>query len=407
MSLQKEQVTVVGGCGHVGLPLGIVLAEAGYQTYLYDLNQKLVAQVNAHQMPHMEEDAPERLKAVITAGSMVATTDPAVISDSSIVVITIGTPVDEYLNPRTGDLENALRELSPYLERPGQLIIFRSTLAPGVLRSLADTLEDMGCHPAIAYCPERIVQGKALTELKGLPQLVSGLTPEAVERSKGLFQRVTEAEPIVLEPIEAELAKLFCNAWRYISFAISNQFYQIAEGSGASFARIHDAVTSQYPRMQGFSKAGLTAGPCLLKDTLQLAAFSQNTFFLGHSAMLINEGLPVTLVDQLAERLGGSVRRRRIGLLGLAFKGDNDDTRESLSFKIRKLLCHRGAEVICHDPYIPSEKFPHVNFGDLTEVLSCDGLVVATPHSLYRGLKIPTQAALVDVWNIVTQEKAG
>ena len=405
MNADKERVTVVGGCGHVGLPLGIVLAEAGYQTFLYDLNAHLVEQVNAHQMPHMEEDAPERLKAVIEAKSMLATTDPSVIADSSIVILTIGTPVDEYLNPRTGDLENALRALSPYLKMPGQLIVFRSTLAPGVLGSLADTLEDQGCKPSIAYCPERIVQGKALTELKGLPQLVSGLTPEAVERSKVLFQKLTEAEPIVLEPIEAELAKLFCNAWRYISFAISNQFYQVAEKSGASFARIHEAVTSQYPRMQGFSRAGLTAGPCLLKDTLQLAAFSQNTFFLGHSAMLVNEGLPVVLVDQLSERLGGSVRRRRIGLLGLAFKADNDDTRESLSFKVRKLLCHRGAEVLCHDPYVSAEKFPHLTFGDLSEVLSCDGIIVATAHTLYRGLKIPAKTALVDVWNIVQQQE--
>ena len=406
MSHTRERVAVVGGCGHVGLPLGIVLAEAGYPTSLYDLNAKMVEEVNAKRMPHLEEDAPARLEAVISSGAMVATTDASVLAESSVVFITIGTPVDEYLNPRVGDLLNALRSLSPHLNTPGQLIIFRSTLAPGVLRSLADELEDLGCKPDIAYCPERIVQGKALTELKGLPQLVSGLSERAVARARDLFENLTEAEPIILEPIEAELAKLFCNAWRYISFAISNQFYEIAEDAGASFARIHEAVTSRYPRMEGFARAGLTAGPCLLKDTLQLAAFSQNTFFLGHSAMLVNEGLPVFLVDQLTARMNG-LRRKRVGLLGLAFKGDNDDTRESLSFKIRKLAIHRGAEVICHDPFVHQEGFPHLTFGTLEEALACDGLVVGTPHSAYRGLTVPPSLPVVDVWNVLRQESGG
>ena len=403
MTLSKERVAVVGGCGHVGLPLGIVLAEAGYPTLLYDRNARLVDTVNVGKMPHMEEGAPERLNRAIDSKLMVATTDPSVLGESAIVFITIGTPVDEYLNPRVGDLINALRDLSPHLKTPGQLIVFRSTLAPGVLRHLGDELEDLGSQACIAYCPERIVQGKALTELKGLPQLVSGLTPEAVDRCVVLFRNLTEAEPIVLEPIEAELAKLFCNSWRYISFAISNQFYQIAEAAGASFARIHEATTSRYPRMEGFARAGLTAGPCLLKDTLQLAAFSGNTFFLGHSAMLVNEGLPSFLVDQLTARMNG-LRRRKVGLLGLAFKGDNDDIRESLSFKVRKLAIHRGAEVLCHDPFIERAGLPHLSFGELDEVLACDGLIVGTPHSCYRSLTVPASQPVVDVWNILRRE---
>lgn len=403
MTPPKERVAVVGGCGHVGLPLGIVLAEAGYPTSLYDRNARLVDEVNAGKMPHLEDDAPERLNRVIDSKLLVATTDPSVLAESAIVFITIGTPVDEYLNPRVGDLTNALRELSPYLKTPGQLIVFRSTLAPGVLRHLADELEDLGSQACIAYCPERIVQGKALTELKGLPQLVSGLSPEAVDRCVVLFRNLTEAEPIVLKPIEAELAKLFCNSWRYISFAISNQFYQIAEAAGASFARIHEATTSRYPRMEGFARAGLTAGPCLLKDTLQLAAFSGNTFFLGHSAMLVNEGLPSFLVDQLTAKMNG-LRRRKVGLLGLAFKGDNDDIRESLSFKVRKLAIHRGAEVICHDPFVEQAGLPHLSFGELDEALACDGLIVGTPHSCYRGLTVPASQPVIDVWNILRQE---
>lgn len=404
----KGRIAIVGGCGHVGLPLGIVLAETGYSTQLYDRNAALVDQVNARQMPHMEEEGPERLDRAILSGNLRATTDPSVLAESSIIFITIGTPVDEYMNPRVQDLVSALKGISEYLKTPGQMIVFRSTLAPGVLRSIADDLGDWGCSTCIGYCPERIVQGRALTELKGLPQLIAGLSEEAISRCKELFYDLTQSEPIVLELIEAELAKLFCNAWRYISFAISNQFYEIAERSGASFAKIHEATTSRYPRMNEFARAGLTAGPCLLKDTLQLAAFSQNTFFIGHSAMLINEGLPVFLVDQLVERMGGVLRRKRVGLLGLAFKADNDDTRESLSFKVRKLLIQRGAEVVCHDPYVRHDHFPHVTFGELNEALSCDGLMVGVPHTCYREMP-PLEASfpVVDVWNVLRRESDG
>jgi UDP-N-acetyl-D-mannosaminuronic acid dehydrogenase len=403
MTGRKERVAIVGGCGHVGLPLGIVLAEAGYPTYLYDQNANMVDLVNAKVMPHLEEDGPARLERVVTAGLLVATTDPAALAESHIVFVTIGTPVDEHFNPRVGDLVSAMHKIHRHLSAPGQLLIFRSTLAPGVLRTIADDLKDWGCAASIAYCPERIVQGKALTELKGLPQLISGLSQEAIQRCRELFFELTDAEPIVLEPIEAELAKLFCNAWRYINFAISNQFYQIAEGAGADFSRIHEAATSRYPRMKEFARAGLTAGPCLLKDTMQLAAFCQNTFFLGHSAMLINEGLPGFLVDQLESQLG-SLRRKKIGLLGLAFKPDNDDTRESLSFKLRKLLQQQGADVLCHDPFVNQEYFPQVKFVELEEALAGDAVVLGVPHSCYKQLRLPADAVVIDVWSALSRE---
>jgi UDP-N-acetyl-D-mannosaminuronic acid dehydrogenase len=404
--VKSERVAIVGGCGHVGLPLGIVLAEAGYRTFLYDHNAALVNQVNSKVMPHLEEEAPQRLERVISQERLIATTDPSVLADCSIVFITIGTPVDEHFNPRVGDLLTAMHRLHPHLSAPGQLIIFRSTLAPGVLRSIAEQLKDLGCPAEIAYCPERIAQGKALTEIKGFPQLISGLSEQAIERCRQLFLELTEAEPIVLEPLEAELAKLFCNAWRYINFAISNQFYQIAEGAGVSFARIHDAATNSYPRMKEFARAGLTAGPCLLKDTMQLAAFCQNTFFLGHSAMLVNEGLPGFLVNQLLARTEGSLRRKKVGLLGLAFKPDNDDTRESLSFKLRKLLLQQGAEVLCHDPFVNQTYFPHLEFAELDEILArCDGLVIGVPHSLYRQLQVPPHIPVVDVWDSLPRQE--
>lgn len=401
--MANETVAIVGGCGHVGLPLGIVIAEAGYQTRLYDLNLKLIERVNRGEMPHLEEEGPERLQGVIQKGTLRATNDATVLKDSTIILVAIGTPVDEHLNPRLQDLIKAMESLKEHLTSPDQLVIFRSTLAPGTLRVIADQLHEWGCPVTVAYCPERIVQGKALTELKGLPQLISGLHPSAVERSKALFLALTDVEPIVLEPIEAELAKLFCNAWRYINFAISNQFYQIAEEAGANFGRVHEAAVSGYPRMKEFARAGLTAGPCLLKDTMQLASFSRNTFFLGHSAMLVNEGLPAFLLSQLTAALGGSLRGKNIGLLGMAFKPDNDDTRESLSFKIRKLLLNQGAQVLCHDPFVDQSYFPHIRFVELDEALAAEGIIIGVPHSLYRKQKFAPEQIIIDVWNSVKQ----
>lgn len=403
--MREETIAIVGGCGHVGLPLGIIMAEAGYRTLLLDRNAALVDEVNAKIMPHMEEDAPQRLAAMIETGMLSASTDPSLLKSCSVVFVTIGTPVDEHLNPRVGDLISAMRELLPYISEKGQLVVFRSTLAPGAVRTLADCLRDWGSPAEVAYCPERIVQGHALTEVMGLPQIVSGFSDEAVQRSQEIFRAATEAQPIVLETGEAELAKLFCNAWRYINFAISNQFYQIAENAGFSFSKIHEAVTSNYPRMKGFARAGLTAGPCLLKDTMQLAAFSQNTFFLGHSSMLINEGLPNFLVEQLLTQVGGSLRGKSVALLGLAFKADNDDTRESLSFKIRKLLLQRGAEVVCHDPFVKHAGFPHLKFVPMEEALECDAIIIGVPHSQYRNLSIPPTKIVIDVWNVVPVDR--
>ncbi|MBT9587795.1 nucleotide sugar dehydrogenase [bacterium] len=398
--MRDERIAIVGGCGHVGLPLGILLAEAGYPTRLYDLNQALVAKVNAGTMPHLEEQGPERLRGVIESGALVATTDPTVLADSAIIVITIGTPVDEHLNPRIQYLLQAMEGLKDYVSGAHQLLLFRSTLAPGALQTTADHLREWGCQASIAYCPERIVQGKALTELVGLPQIISGLDDEAVRRSRELFFNLTGVDPILLTPLEAELAKLFCNAWRYITFAISNQFYQVAESAGASFAKIHQAATDGYPRMKGFAPAGLTAGPCLLKDTMQLAAFCQNTFFLGHSAMLVNEGMPMFLVQQLTGQLG-SLRGKRVALLGLAFKPDNDDTRESLSFKMRKLLLQRGARVLCHDPFVQQEYFPKIDFVDLPEALECEVIVIGVPHAVYRQLEFGPEKTIIDVWGAI------
>ncbi|HVY61390.1 MAG TPA: UDP binding domain-containing protein, partial [Planctomycetota bacterium] len=256
-----------------------------------------------------------------------------------------------------------------------------STVFPGVTDRLAARIAARGLAIDVAYCPERIAQGRALEELAKLPQIVSGNTPAAVARSSRLFGALG-SKIIELRPVEAELAKLFCNAWRYINFAISNQFYVLSSNLGADFHAIHAAVTSEYPRLKGFAGAGLAAGPCLLKDTMQLAAFNHNSFVLGQAAMMVNEGLPSEMVKQLKKR--HDLASKRVAILGMAFKGNCDDERSSLSYKLRKLLTLECKEVICSDPYVQDPSLV-----PLDEALArADLIVLGACHDAYRVAKI-------------------
>ena len=180
------------------------------------------------------------------------------------------------------------------------------------------------------------------------------MTPAACRRAAEFFAELG-VRVIELRPIEAELAKLFTNSYRYINFAISNQFYMMAERFGADFMRIHAAVTADYPRMAGFARSGFTGGPCLLKDTMQLASFNHNVFALGQTAMMVNEGLPSFLVERL--KATRDLARETVGILGMAFKGECDDPRSSLAYKLRKILTIQCRRVLCTDPYIHDPEF--------------------------------------------------
>jgi UDP-N-acetyl-D-mannosaminuronic acid dehydrogenase len=276
--------------------------------------------------------------------------------------------------------------------RPGSLLILRSTVYPGVTKLVHDRIQARGGAIQVAFCPERITEGNAIEELTKLPQIVAAFQPEALRRARQLFLGITPTI-IELEPLEAELAKLFTNSWRYLNFAVSNQFYMLAESYGLDFYRIHDAATREYPRMRSFARAGFAAGPCLLKDTLQLAAFASNNFFLGHAAMLINEGLPNFLVNQLRK---DGLSNRTVAILGMAFKAESDDRRDSLSYKLKKLLEVQAGEVLCADPYVADPSLIPVE----EAIRRADILILGAPHAVYRNLQIPPGKLTVDVWGI-------
>jgi UDP-N-acetyl-D-mannosaminuronic acid dehydrogenase len=244
----------------------------------------------------------------------------------------------------------------------------------------------------VSFCPERIAEGRALVELRELPQIVSARTEGAVKRADALFAGI--AKSIVrLDVEEAELAKLFTNTWRYVKFAAANQLYMIANDFGLDFSRIRDAITFDYPRAADLPGAGLAAGPCLLKDTMQLAAFNKNNFTLGHASMMINEGLPMYVVDRLEREY--DLASMTVGILGTSFKAESDDIRSSLSYKLKRLLRIKAAKLLCTDPYVTVDP----DLVPLDEVLaSSDLLVIATPHKIYADIEV--EVPVVDIWNL-------
>lgn len=379
---------IIGGCGHVGLPLGIVFANCGMNVVLLDLDEKKIAIVNSGQMPFMEKSADVALRAVI-GKSLMATSDSGCLRDADVAIAVLGTPVDKHLNPTVTDLYRNIDSALDLLPEDA-LLVLRSTVYPGVTKLVHERILSRRRRVHVAFCPERIAEGKAMEELRSLPQIISAFEPEALERARQLFALIND-ELIELTPLEAELAKLFTNSWRYLNFAISNQFYLLAESYGLDFYRIYDALTREYPRMKSFARAGFAAGPCLLKDTLQLSAFSGNSFFMGHAAMLINEGLPNFVVSQLRKE---GLRNKTVAILGMAFKGDSDDSRESLSYKLHKLLVLEAAEVLCSDPYVPDSDLVPME----EAIRRADVIIFGAPHSVYRDLSIPQGKRIVDVW---------
>jgi UDP-N-acetyl-D-mannosaminuronic acid dehydrogenase len=254
---------------------------------------------------------------------------------------------------------------------------------------------ELGLDIDVAFCPERIAEHKAMEELFSLPQIVSSRTERGRERAAKLFSTLTE-EIVHLSPEEAELAKLFTNTWRYIKFAAANQFYMMANERGLDYEVIREGLSRNYPRAKDIPGAGFAAGPCLFKDTMQLAAFSDNKFALGHSAMLVNEGLPLYVVSQLEKRF--DLSELTVGILGMAFKGGSDDIRSSLSYKLRRVLKFKAKAVLCTDPHVTEETDPTLI--PLEDVIAkSDILIVATPHAEYRGLVIEKPVA--DVWNLL------
>jgi len=389
----KYDIVIVGGLGHVGLPLGIVFADKGLKVCLCDIDNKKAEVVKKGEMPFMEYGAEPILKKVIENGKLTVSTDESIMSNTKYVIVAIGTPVDEYLNPKTREFLDFFSGIKKYLNKD-QVIIIRSTVYPHTCQQILNLL---GSNWHVAYCPERIVQGHSIKELKELPQIVAGFNDKAIEEASELFNTISPK--IIKTSIgEAELVKLFSNAWRYIQFAVANQFYMISHNFGVDYDKVRTAMRIGYERAAALPSAGFSAGPCLLKDTMQLSAFNSNNFLLGHAAMMINEGLPNFIVEDLRKRY--DLSKKKVGILGMAFKADIDDIRDSLSYKLGKLLRFHGVEVYYSDEFAKDATF--VSKEEL--IKNSEIIIVGVPHSAYKGLNVPKDKEVVDLWKIIKRD---
>lgn len=383
-------LVVLGGGGHVGLPLSLAFADAGQRVGIYDINEQALARIAAGKMPFLETGADELLPKVLATGRLELSSNASMLGRTGTVVVVVGTPVDEFLGPSMSIFEKTVDQIAPHL-RKGSLVVLRSTVYPGTTGYFAQRLTERDCPCAVAFCPERIAEGHALEELHSLPQIIGADDDDAATRASELFARLG-VRTIRTTSKEAELAKLFTNTWRYMKFAVANQFFMIADQAGVDYGNVLHAIREDYPRARDLPGPGFAAGPCLFKDTMQLAAFSSDHFPMGQAAMQVNEGLPAYIVSAMQRRYG-SLNGRTIGILGMAFKAESDDIRASLSYKLRKLLGWAGATVLCTDPYVDDDRLV-----PLDQLLSeSDILVLGAPHATYRGLVVGGKD-VIDVW---------
>jgi UDP-N-acetyl-D-mannosaminuronic acid dehydrogenase len=384
------KIAVVGGCGHVGLPLSVALAKAGSEIVAFDISAKAVTSVNSGVPPFWEPNLDKDLSVALSLGFRASTSAESV-SSADAVVIVVGTPIDIHLNPDPNAVVKAVENIAPYLG-DSQMLILRSTVFPGVTEQVERLLRHLNLKTQVVFCPERIAEGFAMKELSELPQIIGARSESAFIRAAEIFGSLG-VEIVRTTPEEAELAKLFTNTWRYIKFAAANQFWMMANDSGVNFENVRDAIRYEYPRAADFPAAGFTAGPCLFKDTMQLAAFSNNTFALGNSAMMINEGLPLYVVERISRKY--DLPNLKIGLLGMAFKGESDDNRSSLAYKLKRILKFKSGGVLTCDPYVKNDE-------DLTseeQVMSeSDLLIISAPHLRYKDLV--TDKPIIDIWNL-------
>ena len=390
LTAQTADLTVVGGAGHVGVPLVLSFAAKGLTVNINDINEQTLATLKAGRVPFIENGAQPLLAKALADKSLFFTSRPSEISTKGPVIVTIGTPVDEFLNPVRDVVMKCIDALLPYLH-DGQLLVLRSTLYPGTTDWIDGHLQRQGRKLKVAFCPERIAQGHGIEELARMPQLISGTSPEAEREAAALFGRIAP-EITLLKPIEAEFAKLFNNAYRYIEFAVTNQFYLIAKSAGLDYKVILQAMKHNYPRAQSIPAPGFAAGPCLVKDTMQLLAFARNEFALGNAAIMVNEGLPLHIVGHL--RRSYDLGQMTVGLLGMAFKAESDDSRASLSYKLKKALANSARSVLTTDPLVTDDP----ELLPLDEVIArSDLLILCTPHRIYKNADFKGKP-MVDVW---------
>lgn len=408
---KKRQTTAsVIGIGRVGLPFALILADSGYKVFGIGRDTQKIAKINKGVMPFMEKGAPSLLKKQIGKNFFAATGYES-IAKSDFIVLTLGTPVDENMNPVLDQIDTVLENGKKYF-KSGQTLILRSTISPQTTQYVASTINSIrgltiGKNFFLAFCPERIAEGKALEETRQIPQIIGGIDKKSTEKAATFFEKI--GVPVLkTDAVSAELAKLFTNMYRYINFAIANEFMLLAKNFDRDIYEIVNLVNNKYKR-GGLSIPGLSGGPCLFKDgffLIQDLPFAD----LVSTSWKINESMPLLLVKQIREMM--SLEGKKVVILGMAFKAESDDIRESLSFKVRKAFLRARANVTLHDPYVTEYENQKIEKNVLEAIKDAEVVFIATNHKVYKELGLRKLAKLVkkdcvisDVWNVLGNGK--
>jgi UDP-N-acetyl-D-mannosaminuronic acid dehydrogenase len=387
----KKKIVIIGGSGHVGMPLALKFGSVNYDVVSIDKNIEANTFLNNGHVPFEEPGAEKLLKKLLKKKKILFTDDYSKVKNSTIIIITVDTPMKINNKPNKRVFQ-VFDQIKNYL-RDDHSIILRSTIFPGTMEKLKNKLIKDNIKSKLSYCPERVAQGKSLDEIENLPQIISSENKSEIKKIKKLFNLICK-KVVELSLVEAEYSKLFCNAWRYIRFAVTNEFFMLSKEKNFNYDKVYDAITLSYPRNKDLPKQGFAAGPCLPKDALQLWQSSRNHTNLIYNSYIINESLPNFLVKNLQKEV--NINKKNIGVLGTTFKAGIDDERASLSIKLIKILKKSGAKVFTYDPYVDVKK-PEV----LKQLLSkCKIVFIGTPHPEFKKLNLKNKK-LIDCWNFI------
>jgi UDP-N-acetyl-D-mannosaminuronic acid dehydrogenase len=392
-----EASVAVIGLGRVGLPLALSFADRGLRTIGVERQQTVLDQLAARQMPFSETGTQELLERVMDGNRLELTRAVQDAASADHIVLTLHTPAHVHIEIDISHVRGVVDDLLPVL-REGHSLILRSTVAPGTTEWVAGYIEQrrgfrVGEDLFVSHVPERIAENHFLEEIATLPCIVGGVGEGSGAKAAELFE-VFGAEIVQTTPVQAELAKIWTNILRYTQFALPNLLMMESEQYGANVFEVIDLINRDYPR-GGIARPGLTAGACLRKDfTFSEERSSAPGMLLAVSR--VHETVPLFLVKGLKARLG-ELRDRKIAVLGLTFKRDSDDLRDSLSFKLVRLLERELAHVARHDPHVAADTEP------LDAALEgAEAVVIATNHSAFEDLlaRLPDGMLLVDPWNV-------
>ena len=392
--MNRDVVLVVGGGGHIGLPLSLFLTISGMKVSILDVSSETVDSIRAKIMPFQEPGCDDLLTAAIESENLEAFTN---FNNSSqkywpVAIVIIGTQLLEDGEPDRQGVLNCINEIHNKLSE-NALLILRSTVFPGTTALVQSALIAQGRKDIkVVFAPERIAEGHALLELSALPQIVGADDDHSFEKAASFFKKL--GNKVLRTSIkEAELAKLITNAYRYAHFALGNAIYMATQDHDINYSKLYDVMVYDYPRLRSLPRPGFVGGPCLIKDTVQLQSYFRETDNFTQFALSANHGL-IEMVKNKTIELARETYSKRIGFLGIGFKPESDDTRDSQVIKVMSELNSLGFDVSYFDPYAKVQGYKFLDIKALIE--NSDILIMGTPHKAFADQKF--NKPIVNVW---------